>query len=260
MTRIKTFLVSAALIVSLALPIYFAGATLATRFGLIDWRLGFGTLTVGYGPMALMGAAALAGVALLAALFVSPRKGVVAALIALALPLAGLGYASYVRSQAASIPPIHDIVSDPAAPLALSERVLTERAATPGSNPVEAEPHVPANPRFGPAAGQSARSLQAAAYADIAPIMLASSPSEAFEAAQTAARAQGWAIDVADAESGRIEARARTLWFGFTDDVVVQVSPAPEGSRIDFRSISRVGVSDLGANAKRLRAFRDAIE
>jgi uncharacterized protein (DUF1499 family) len=40
----------------------------------------------------------------------------------------------------------------------------------------------------------------------------------------------------------------------------VQVSPAPEGSRIDFRSISRVGVSDLGANAKRLRAFRDAIE
>jgi len=181
-------------------------------------------------------------------------------LLALAIPVLGLGYASYVRSQAASRPPIHDIVSDPAAPLVLSERVLALRAATPFANPVEAEPHVPDNPRFGAASGQPARALQRAAYPDIAPITLARSPSEAFDAALGALQAQGLTIDAADAEALRIEAHAQSLWFGFVDDIVVQVSPAPEGARIDFRSISRVGVSDLGANAKRMRAFQSAME
>jgi uncharacterized protein (DUF1499 family) len=144
--------------------------------------------------------------------------------------------------------------------LAFSERVLALRAATPGVNPVEVDPRVPDDPRFGAAAGQSARSLQQAAYADVQPIMVTRSPGEAFDAALTAARAQGWSIDASDRDSGRIEATARTLWFGFTDDVVVQVAPSAAGSRIDLRSTSRVGVSDLGANAARIRAFANAFE
>ena len=54
---------------------------------------------------------------------------------------------------------------------------------------------------------------------------------------------------------GRIEAVARTLWFGFEDDVVIRVRATAAGSRIDMRSRSRVGVSDLGANAERIRRF-----
>jgi fatty-acyl-CoA synthase len=260
MTRIKSFLVSAALFVSLALPVYFAAAALSTRFGLIDWRLGFGTLTLGYGPMLLMGAAGLALVALLLAVFVTPRTGIGSALLALVIPALALGYAGYVRNQAAAIPPIHDIVSDPAAPLVFSDRVLALRADVPDGNPVEVDPHVPDNPRFGAAAGQSARELQQTAYSDIHPILIARPPGEAFEAALAAARAQGWSIDATDPSSGRIEASVRSLWFGFIDDVVVQVSPSDEGSRIDLRSTSRVGVSDLGANAARVRAFQSQFE
>ena len=54
---------------------------------------------------------------------------------------------------------------------------------------------------------------------------------------------------------GRLEATATTPWFGFKDDVVVRLTPAGTGSRVDVRSKSRVGRSDLGANAKRIRAF-----
>jgi uncharacterized protein (DUF1499 family) len=52
-----------------------------------------------------------------------------------------------------------------------------------------------------------------------------------------------------------VEATDTTFWFGFKDDVVVRVRPEGEGSRIDVRSMSRVGVSDLGANAERVRKF-----
>jgi uncharacterized protein (DUF1499 family) len=67
-------------------------------------------------------------------------------------------------------------------------------------------------------------------------------------------------VVAADPAAGRIEATATTFWFGFVDDVVVRVRPAAGGgSRIDVRSVSRVGKSDVGANAKRIRAYRAAL-
>jgi uncharacterized protein (DUF1499 family) len=54
---------------------------------------------------------------------------------------------------------------------------------------------------------------------------------------------------------GRIEATDTTLWFGFKDDIVVRVTPDREGSRIDVRSVSRVGKSDVGTNARRIQAY-----
>jgi uncharacterized protein (DUF1499 family) len=71
-----------------------------------------------------------------------------------------------------------------------------------------------------------------------------------------AARASGWEIVSSDTASGSLEATATTRWFGFKDDVIVRVRPeAGGGSRVDVRSASRVGESDLGANAKRIREF-----
>ena len=61
-----------------------------------------------------------------------------------------------------------------------------------------------------------------------------------------------------DPQAGTLEATAETLFFRFKDDVVVRVRPDPAragGSIVDMRSISRVGGSDIGVNAKRIRAF-----
>src|SRR6266496_6138656 len=76
-----------------------------------------------------------------------------------------------------------------------------------------------------------------------------------FVRVQAAARRMGWLIVAAAPAEGRLEASDTTRWFGFTDDIVVRVTAAPTGSRIDVRSASRVGRSDLGVNAKRIRAF-----
>ncbi len=58
-------------------------------------------------------------------------------------------------------------------------------------------------------------------------------------------------------EEGRFEATETSAFFQFKDDVVLRVRPSEtgEGSIVDMRSVSRVGVSDLGMNAKRVRAF-----
>jgi uncharacterized protein (DUF1499 family) len=69
----------------------------------------------------------------------------------------------------------------------------------------------------------------------------------------------GWEIVAADSAAMRIEATATTRWFGFKDDVVVRIQPADSGSRIDVRSVSRVGRSDVGTNAKRIRSYLDRL-
>jgi len=84
-------------------------------------------------------------------------------------------------------------------------------------------------------------------------------PDRAFARAQAAARALGWRIVAAAPAEGRLEASDTTWWFGFTDDIVVRVRATAQGSRIDVRSASRVGRSDLGVNARRIRAFLAAV-
>jgi uncharacterized protein (DUF1499 family) len=84
-------------------------------------------------------------------------------------------------------------------------------------------------------------------------------PDRAFARAEAAARRMGWQIAAAAPDQGRLEASDTTRWFAFTDDIVVRVAAAPTGSRIDVRSASRVGRSDLGVNAKRIRAFLAAV-
>jgi uncharacterized protein (DUF1499 family) len=50
-----------------------------------------------------------------------------------------------------------------------------------------------------------------------------------------------------------IEAYDTSALFRFVDDVAVRIRGAEGGSVVDVRSTSRVGVSDLGANARRIR-------
>ncbi len=103
--------------------------------------------------------------------------------------------------------------------------------------------------------------IQREIYPDIAPLVVTAPPDTTFEQARQAAeRMPGWTLGAVDERQGRIEALATTALFHFQDDVVIQVQPEGTGSRVDVRSRSRFGQSDLGANAARIRAFLAALE
>jgi uncharacterized protein (DUF1499 family) len=97
--------------------------------------------------------------------------------------------------------------------------------------------------------------LQLQAYPDVSTTVLAAPPDQAFRKALRVAGDMGWKIVDANQSALRIEATDTSLLFGFRDDVVVRISAAAGGSRIDLRSLSRVGGSDFGVNAKRIRGF-----
>lgn len=136
-------------------------------------------------------------------------------------------------------PPIHDITTDPSDPPQFSA-VVPLRG--PHTNPVA----------YG---GAAVADQQRRAYPDIAPLILHVPPAKAFALATQAANALD--IDIVDSrpDSGRIEGTAQTSWFGFKDDVVILIRPSDGGSRIDVRSLSRVGRGDAGENARRVRAL-----
>lgn len=144
---------------------------------------------------------------------------------------------------AQQVPPIHDISTDLEDPPPF--RVLAERRGA------------DENPAAYP--GESVASQQRGAYEAIAPLMLEMPPAEAFSLARTVAGGMDWEVVAARPGEGRIEAVATTAWWGFRDDVVIRVTPAPAGSRLDIRSASRVGRSDLGKNARRIREFQQRL-
>ena len=150
---------------------------------------------------------------------------------------------SYLRS-ARSVPPIHDISTDLDQPPGFVD-ILTVRAGAPNTAD------------YG---GEDIARQQRQAYADIGPAILDLPPVEAFDQALAAAQDLDWQIVAAVPEEGRIEATDRTFWFGFKDDVVVRVRSADGGSRVDVRSVSRVGRSDVGTNAQRVRRFLDRVK
>jgi len=248
MAGLRDVWVRAALIVSLLLPIYFMAAAFGAKFGVFDWTVGFGLLTLTWGVRVLLGAAAFAVVAVLLALLVAPRRGALAALIALIVPLCGVGYGLYVRVQAQDIPPIHDLSTDLDDPPSFSLAVIEARAAIPQSNGLDL-----AAKRTGD--GRSYAEVQREGYPDITHISTGLAPNLVWEMARVLAQEQGLRIGHADVGSGVIEATEATFWYGFTDDIVIRVRSEGTGARVDMRSVSRVGVSDLGANAARMRPY-----
>ena len=82
-----------------------------------------------------------------------------------------------------------------------------------------------------------------------------------FELVSDLAYKQGWDFIGANHEAGRIEVTATTTWYGFKDDIAFRVRPLEGGgTEIDMRSMSRVGLSDLGANAARVGDFMEKLE
>lgn len=141
--------------------------------------------------------------------------------------------------EAQTLPPIHDITTDTQNPPAFVA-ILPLRADAPNSA------------QYG---GPEVAQMQKSAYPDIVPLHLDIPAKDAFDRAMATARDMGWTIIDSDPGGGRIEATATTPWWGFTDDVVIRIRPEDSGSRVDIRSESRVGRSDFGVNAERVRTF-----
>jgi uncharacterized protein (DUF1499 family) len=207
------------------------------RFGW--WSLGTAFTLMRFAAYGGIAAAAISAAALILAPLRGQRRGMFRALAGLAIGLITVGVPAYYLYTARSVPPIHDISTDTEDPPAF-DAILQLRAEAP--NPAS----------YG---GPAVAAQQQEAYPDIAPADYPIATDAAFEAAFEAARGMDWDIFATDQAAGRIEAIDRTLWFGFVDDIVIRVRPTDAGSRIDVRSVSRVGVSDLGTNAARVRAY-----
>ena len=207
------------------------------RTGVLGLKTAFSGVTFGFGLGVL--AAVLGLIALLLALFARPRRYFARALIAIVLGAIAFVPPLMFMQKAKSVPAIHDISTDTTSPPPF-QALLTQRADAPNSAV------------YG---GAEVAAKQQAAYPDIQSLQFTASPADTFKAALNEAQSMGWAIAAQVPDEGRIEATATTLWFGFKDDVVIRVRPVAAGTRVDIRSESRVGRSDVGANAARIRKF-----
>ena len=191
-----------------------------------------------YGFYLTVGGVALGLATILPARPGDKRRGFVAAFLAIVIGAAGGWVPLHWFLNAQHRPAINDITTDTANPPPLVATAQLRRGA----------PNPPAYPK-------ESAALQRAAFPDIEPVVLAVPPAEAFKRADRAAMALDWDIVARVPADGRLEAIATSPWFGFRDDIVVRIRPQGTGSRIDIRSKSRIGESDLGGNAERVRAF-----
>jgi uncharacterized protein (DUF1499 family) len=171
------------------------------------------------------------------------RRGLALAALSFLLGLALIGVpARFLIGKPK--PPIHDISTDTQDPPQYVA-VLPLRANAPNTTV------------YG---GEKIAVLQRAAYPDLQPYELNLPPGQAFERALAAVRTMGWDLVAAEASDGRIEATDTTFWFRFKDDVIVRIRPSGTGSRVDVRSLSRVGGGDVGTNAARIRSYFDILK
>lgn len=253
-----------ALVLALLLIIWFVAAMFGAKWGVIDKLTAFGTMTVGIGGIAAMVTAGIALIALIVALAVKPRQGWLAALIALLIPLGVLGGFNQLRATAGSVPFIYDITTNTADAPAFSDAMVKARADSgEGVNPL-----VDFNAPLGnyekwatndDLKAKTSAQLIAGGYADLKTLTVSQSAEDVLSAVQTAMATRGFDNVTADPATGIVEGTDVVFWYGFEDDVVARVRSTPDGTEIDFRSTSRLGTSDLGVNAQRIRDLSKAV-
>ena len=207
------------------------------------WHYSSGFTLMKYAAYGGIAAAALSIVGLVMTR-AAPGQALVMGILGLALGLGAAGIPWWWLQKARTVPPIHDITTDTENPPEF-EAVLSLRADAP--NPAD----------YG---GSEIAEQQLSFYTDVKPLILSAPPDAVFEPALAMAKDMGWEIVAADEGEGRIEATATTGWFGFKDDVVVRLTPVEGGTRVDARSVSRVGRSDVGTNARRIIEYLRGLE
>ena len=145
--------------------------------------------------------------------------------------------------KATSVPEIHDITTDTFNPPIFND-IAELRKEAPNGLVYEYQ-----------GSSKKLAELQRAAYPDLKPLVSPLPVEQVIERSTDILKGQGLDIIDVDHVKGVVEATATSFWYGFKDDVVVRIQATDQGSRIDLRSVSRVGRSDIGANAARIRTF-----
>lgn len=182
----------------------------------------------------------------------SSRNALIAVAISL-IPIVGLGSQIFVAS---SVPAIHNISTDIVDPPQF-DTIVAMRGK--GTNPLEYRIE-----------GGNLGEIQRDAYPDIKTITANIDIASAFDKAVSIAENLGWdildksvdwkTVGKNEANETIIEATQTTTLWQFKDDIVIRLrsnSQTPDTTYIDLRSVSRIGQSDLGANARRIQRFID---
>jgi len=236
------------------------GTSWASRLGRLAFRLAFiavGAAVIGLclarydlipkmvGFMAFLGGGAASVLALLLGLaaLIAGRKGRLPGrgqvIAAIAVSVLYVGFLATRPLAAGDAPALHDISTDLANPPQFE--VLPLRADN----------------LAGVGTLDNWRQIHAQAYGDLGPVTIAKPvPAVTADAVRLAEEA-GWRVAISDTARGHVEATASVSFIRFQDDVVIRIVPVDDGrhSRVDMRSVSRVGIGDLGVNARRIRAF-----
>ncbi len=223
----------------LALVVAIGGAYIA-GLDLIPKMAGLGSIFVGT-VLAVIGTIC----AIAALLMNSKHKAGVGKTALIGLLLSG-GHAGFMVSRAAvsqSVPPIHDITTNLVDPPKFVNLKLRD------------------DNLVGVGTIAKWQELHRASYGDIKPLIIARPVANVIDTAERLAAERGWTIAVADPVEGRLEATASVSLIKFQDDITVRAVAMPDGkaTQVDMRSVSRIGVSDLGVNAKRVREFLAAL-
>lgn len=208
-----------------------AAGLLAIHAGLLSPLAGFGIAMIAW----LGGGCTALVLALISLRSSQPAWGGLALALIMLLP------ALVPARQVLQSPRIHDISTDLVDP--------------PRFTTLAADPANAGRDLTYPEGDPDSAALQRLAYPDIVGEVVAVTPGEALATAAATAAQLGWQLRSRDDAELVLEATASSTLFGFVDDVVVRVRPSPQGARVDVRSTSRVGRSDLGANAARIRRF-----
>lgn len=205
------------------------------------WELGTGFLLLRYSAYAAIGLM-VAGALSIWFLREHSLRAKAYAVISLILMMVISGTALYWQMQARSVPPIHDITTDMENP---PEFVALLRLREDAPNPPEYE-------------GEESAEAQREAYPHIEPVYFTADLQDVMDQAVLLIAERGWTLVAINRNEGRIEATEKLAWFGFKDDVVLRFTESDDGTRVDMRSKSRIGRSDLGVNARRIdRLMRD---
>lgn len=238
--------------VALALSV---GSVVAALIAAVGSGMGAWSFRPGFTVLRFAFYAAIAGGLLaIIAYFIARRSGSHTGRINLVAILISLGFVGYLMNQvttARSVPAIHDATTNLADPPQF--QTLSVREDNLENIPDDGRPELAAldpETRW--------KTIHREAYGDLQSLSLPLSVPDATRTAEALAKSRGWHVARADPQAGIVEATATTLFFRFKDDVVVRVRPNPSrpgGSIVDMRSISRVGGSDVGLNARRIRSF-----